>query len=180
MKYVVGFTAQVAVIVGVALAGKAEPLRMEVTPTTIEFVELDAAEHHCMTEAIYWEARNQDIAGKIAVGNVILNRVASNRFPDTVCGVVHQGPMDGSPISLHRCQFSYYCDGRSDEAPTENILEIEAWDFASIVAEALMYGEVEDNTLGSTHYHADYVSPFWNEIYTEVAVVDDHIFYVHN
>ncbi len=180
MKYIAGMAAQIALITGVALAGKAEPLRVTITPAIIEFPELDVAEHHCMTEAIYWEARNQEISGKIAVGNVILNRVASDRFPDTICGVVHQGPMDGSPISLHRCQFSYYCDGRSDAPPTENILEIQAWDFANIIAEALMYGEVDDITLGSTYYHADYVSPWWVEHYDEVIQVDSHIFYVHN
>jgi len=180
MKYLVGFTAQVAVIAGVAFVGNAEPLRLKITPVTTQYEPLDQDEHHCLTEAIYWEAGNQSNEGKFAVGNVILNRVASNRFPNTICGVVHQGPMDGSSISLNRCQFSYYCDGHSDSAPTGNILEIEAWDFASIVAETLMYGEIDDNTLGSTYYHADYVSPWWAEHYNEVIQVDSHIFYVHD
>lgn len=157
----------------------AETLRLTITPimTPEDEIQIDAQSHHCLTEALYFEARNQTVHGKIAVGNVILNRAASPNFPDSVCGVVHQGPMDGSSIRLHRCQFSYYCDGLSDDPPRENILEVQAWDFAEYIALMLLAGHFDDNTHGSTYYHATYVSPFWADMFTEVAVVDDHIFY---
>jgi len=110
---------------------------------------------------------------------VIMNRVRSPDFPDAVCDVVHQGPLDGGPIELNRCQFSYYCDGKSDTPPLENILEITAWDFSHIIAELILYGESEDLTSGSTYYHATYVEPFWSKEYQEVAMLGDHIFYRH-
>lgn len=171
------FLSQIYVIV--AVAASAEPLQIEITPAVQKQpdITLNSEERHCLTEAIYFEARNQTVNGKIAVGSVILNRVKNSNFPDTICGVVHQGPLDGSPITLHRCQFSYYCDGKSDKPPTDNILEIAAWDMAHFVSEALLLGMVDRNAGGGTHYHADYVTPFWSEVYTQVAVVDKHLFY---
>jgi len=172
------FIAQCAAIVAVAMAGRAEPLRIEIRPAVAQ-VEIDPSELYCMTEALYWEGRNQDGVSIAAIGNVILNRAANEDFPDSVCDVVHQGPLDGSKMTLHRCQFSYYCDGKSDK-PSDNILEQRAWAFSEIIAELLLRGEVQDFTHGSTYYHADYVDPFWNKVYTEVAQLGDHKFYVHN
>lgn len=187
MFKVLVFLAQVYAII--AVAASAEPLRVQVNQATPETVRpvprpallhlVDDEQQYCLTEAIYFEARNQTVDGKIAVGSVILNRVRSPDFPDTICDVVHQGPLDGSEISLNRCQFSYYCDGKSDDPPTENILEIAAWDLAYFVAEALLLDVVDRNAGGGTYYHADYVDPFWNEEYTQVAVVGKHIFYKH-
>jgi len=177
------FTAQIAAIAGVATIGaRAEPLEITITSVAMEeTVELDAAEHYCMTEAVYFEGGNQSLDGKFAIANVVMNRVASSNFPDTICGVVHQGPLDGSAISLHRCQFSYYCDGKSDKMPKlNNTLEEAAVEWSSIIAEIVMHGEVEDNTYGSTYYHAYYADPFWNDVYEQVAVVDAHLFYVHS
>jgi len=183
----IGFVSTIALqCVGiVAVAAQAEPLRItisydpNVTAEQPAPVQIDAAQHYCLNEAIYWEGRNQEIDGMVAIGNTILNRVASADFPDTVCGVVHQGPLDGSPITRHRCQFSYYCDGLSDARPMQNILEIQAWDWADVIAEGLLAGDIEDNTDGSTYYHANYVDPFWNDVYAHVATVDDHLFYTH-
>ena len=167
----------------VAIAAQAEPLRITISyePDAVYVpVEIDPVQHACLTEAIYWEGRNQEIEGKIAIGNAILNRVASPDFPDTVCGVVHQGPLDGSPITRHRSQFSYFCDGLSDAPPTENILERQAWDWADVVAEGLLAGDIEDNTFGSTYYHADYVDPSWNDVYAHNITVGAHLFYTHS
>lgn len=173
---------QVAVIV--AVAAQAQPLP---TNNVIEadgagpapVVQMDQDAHHCLNEALYWEGRNQDSQAMAAIGHVIMNRVESSNFPDSVCGVVQQGPMDGSPISINRCQFSYFCDGRSDAAPDDNILEIQAWDTANFVAELILHDESQDMTNGSTHYHANYVSPFWSQAYELVAVHGDHLFYRH-
>lgn len=179
------FAAQLAAIAGVTVHGaktSAEPLRVTITPAPVIStpVPLDAAEHYCMTEAIYFEAGNQKAQGMFAVANVILNRVKSPDFPDTICEVVHQGPLDGTPIEKDRCQFSYYCDGKSDVFPkNDEPAEIAAAEFADIVAEVAMRGTVEDNTNGSTYYHATYVDPFWNDVYEQVASVEEHLFYVH-
>ena len=187
MFKVLVFLVQVYAIV--AVAANAQPLRVEVTQATADTVRpmprppllhmIDDEQRQCMTEVIYWEARNQTIEGKIAVGSVVLNRVRSPDFPDTVCDVVRQGPLDGSPITLNRCQFSYYCDGKSDAPPTEDMREIVAWDMSYFVAEALLLDVIDRNAGGGTYYHADYVEPFWSEEYTQVKVVGDHIFYKH-
>jgi spore germination cell wall hydrolase CwlJ-like protein len=137
------------------------------------------ADEVCLAEAIYFEAGNQTVPGMTAVGQVILNRVASPHFPDTVCGVVHQGPLDGSEISLHRCQFTYFCDGKSDAYPVNDQPgEVKAARFSKAVASILIHEEVEDLSMGSTFYHASYVTPFWKDIFEPVAEVGMHVFYV--
>ena len=138
-------------------------------------------EIYCMAEAIYFEAGNQPIAGKVAVGSVILNRTYVEEYPDTVCGVVHQGPVreswkkDGTfyPIK-HRCQFSYWCDGLSDTpkfGPTWN----DSLDIAGWVLDGASWSI--DITDGATHYHADYVSPNWSNVLQKVVQIEAHIFY---
>ena len=65
----------------------------------------------CLVEAIYYEARSEKLIPKIAVANVILQRVKDKRYPSTICGVVHQGKKKNGRMVRNRCQFSYYCDG---------------------------------------------------------------------
>lgn len=169
-----------AIVYLIANAASADPLQLTVVKG-VNLTPLDTAEMACMQEALYFEARNQSYDGNLAVGYVILNRMRSPDFPDTVCGVVHQGGIDGSEPKFNRCQFSYYCDGKSDEPPTENYLEILAWETASIYAESVLRGDItEDPTNGSTYYHADYVEPNWASAYDLVAYVDSHKFYVHH
>ena len=131
----------------------------------------------CLADNMYFEARNQGTAGIIAVSNVVLNRVANEMYPNTVCEVVRQGPhreswrKDGTfhPVR-HRCQFSWYCDGFRD-----NIKEPTVYSKIITVASKLM-GGVYDFTDGATHYHATYVSPEWTNLEV-VFTIDDHIFY---
>lgn len=138
-------------------------------------------EVYCMAEAIYFEAGNQPIAGKVAVGNVILNRTYVAEYPDTVCGVVHQGPVreswkkDGNfyPIR-HRCQFSYWCDGLSD-TPKFGPTWSDSLDIAGWVLDGS--GVTLDITDGATHYHANYVSPNWSKVLQKVVQIEAHIFY---
>ena len=75
----------------------------------------------CMVEAIYHEARSEGFVAQIAVGNVILQRVKDKRYPNTVCGVVHQAKKWKGKLIRNKCQFSYYCDGKS-----ENYKELDA------------------------------------------------------
>ncbi|MEM8822643.1 MAG: cell wall hydrolase [Pseudomonadota bacterium] len=129
--------------------------------------EAGSTQWRCLTEAIYFEARGEPIEGQVAVAEVILNRVDSQRYPDTVCKVVNQGTG-----RLHACQFSYTCDG-----VPENVTEQPAWDRAGKIAHLLMDGAPRTLTADATHYHADYVDPSWAEVYSRTMQVGQHIFY---
>lgn len=140
---------------------------------------IDEVQLACMGEALYWEGRNQSVNGMNGIAHVIMNRVASPYFPDTVCGVVHQGPRDGSKISKYRCQFTYFCDGKGDSYPVNNNLdEVVAAEKADLVAEDVMYNGTTDTTNGSDHYHASYINaPYWAKYEIKIATIDTHIFY---
>lgn len=121
----------------------------------------------CLTEAIYFEARGEPINGQIAVAEVILNRVNSPIFPNTVCGVIQQGSEN-----LNKCQFSYKCDGEP-----EYMTEPKAMKRASDVAILIMKGERRALSGYATHYHADYVDPYWASTLLKTATIGTHIFY---
>lgn len=121
----------------------------------------------CLTEALYFEARGEPIIGQYAVAEVILNRVDSANYPDTICGVVNQGT--GRRFA---CQFTYTCDG----AP-EDITDTTAWHRAGHIARIMIDGAPRDLTDGATHYHADWVSPNWSRVYPRTAEYGIHIFY---
>ncbi|MEO1657106.1 MAG: cell wall hydrolase [Pseudomonadota bacterium] len=131
------------------------------------FDEFEADEHACLSQAIYFEARNQSVLGQIAVADVILNRVDHGRFPDTVCGVVFQGEE-----RRHRCQFSFACDGVPETAH-----EKDAWAKSEALADLIMRGFRPPLTRYATFYHAEYVSPGWAKAFVETTVIGDHIFY---
>ena len=126
-----------------------------------------AAELACLTEAVYFEARGESINGQIAVAEVILNRAESPIFPNTVCGVIKQGAE-----RLNSCQFSYKCDGEP-----EYMTERKAMKRAADVAIMMMKGERRALSGYATHYHADYVDPYWAPTLKKTATVGTHIFY---
>ena len=134
-----------------------------------------------MADNIYWEARNQSTDGMIAVGLVTRNRVNDSRFPDTYCDVVYQGPTRSSwldstvqiPIR-HRCHFSWYCDGKSDEIPE---YDHDVYTLIQSIAFKIYWNAWYDFTLGATHYHAWYVQPEWAATKTITIGIGDHIFY---
>ena len=107
------------------------------TLLTLQFLFASPAEWSCLAKNIYFEARNQSTAGQIAVSHVVMNRVKSPRYPNTICGVVEQGLTSrwwkkehGKTVMLkNKCQFSWYCDGLSDEPK-----EPTTWKNALIVA----------------------------------------------
>ena len=153
------------------------PVKIEVI---VEQPQIDVKEVTCMALNIYHEARNESVNGQIAVANVTMNRTKDSRFPDTVCKVVYQAKMSSwwkkernkeVPIR-NACQFSWYCDGKSDE-----VHEIDVYNKIYVIAEEVIMGLHEDNTYGSTHYHANYVDPYWASSLQKVAYVDNHIFY---
>lgn len=128
----------------------------------------------CLARNIYFEARNQSVLGQYAVGWVTINRMYSEKFPNTVCGVVHQAVRkDGVPVR-HKCQFSWYCDGKSDII-TDNISYKRAVEIATELLNT--YSNTLDVTDGATYYHANYVNPSWSRKFDKIVQIDRHIFY---
>jgi spore germination cell wall hydrolase CwlJ-like protein len=133
-----------------------------------------------LAKNVYFEARNQGIAGQLAVAMVTLNRVNDWRYPNTIEGVVTQGLTRESwrtglqvPIR-NKCQFSWYCDGKADE--------INDWQSYGKIKQLLLTymnnrSIIIDITEGATHYHADYVMPDWAVTKTKTIEIADHIFY---
>ena len=122
----------------------------------------------CLSLNIYFEARGEPDLGKAAVAHVVLNRVVDKRFPTTVCGVVRQG----GEQKLHRCQFSWWCDGRSDKPRNA-----QSWQQAQAVAQQVYWGFSPDPTAGALWYHADSVSPSWGKVFNRGPKIGQHIFY---
>ncbi len=130
-------------------------------------------EEYCLAETVYFEARNQELLGQIAVGLVAMNRVKSNSFPDTLCDVTRQAKRDSSGrIIKYKCQFSYYCDGL-----LEHVAEEEAWSTAQIVSKVVIEQSHKDITGGALYYHSTKVSPYWMSAFQETVQIGDHIFY---
>ena len=129
----------------------------------------------CLALNTYHEAKNQSMIGQIATAQVVMNRVADKRYPSTVCEVVKQGPKyKGSNVpDRHRCQFSWYCDGKDDMPKNEK-----AWKKAQDYAHLVLYNRIRiDVTEGATHYHATYVKPAWAKTKTRTTRIEKHIFY---
>lgn len=121
----------------------------------------------CLAEALYFEARGESVRGLFAVGEVILNRVDSSRYPSTLCGVINQGT--GRRFA---CQFTYTCDGNA-----EQIHEPAAWARVGKVARLLMDGAPRTLTDGATHYHTRAVNPNWARVFPRTATIGSHHFY---
>ena len=155
------------------------------TPVAL-YVEIDADEQHCLAQNIYFEAGNQSLDGMAAVADVTLNRVKSSRFPDTICEVVKQGlKHSNGAMKRNMCQFSWYCDGKSDYI-SRNIVLTKEWSNSKKIAEDILqeFYDMKDNNLigissGSTHYHANYVVPVWiHDIgMKRITQIGSHIFY---
>jgi len=128
----------------------------------------------CLMEAIYFEARSENLTGKLAVGQVILNRVREKRYPNTICGVVHDGKYwEGNPVK-YRCAFTYWCDGKP-----ERYGNLRALDEVQKVVIMLLAGVRILDFDYVTHYHASYVEPYWSrsEDFIYIAQIGKHLFY---
>ena len=174
-----------------------EPIEID-KRVDVEYFLIDPHKYEqefCMAQNIYFEASIDNKAGMAGVADVVLNRVKDKRYPNTVCEVVYQAVMkeswktkqfpDLKPEERvyypkrNKCQFSWYCDGKSDDIP----LGSENWVKAQMVAWEMMH----NNTLrgisdGATHYHATYVKPNWRKDVgmTLVGRIGSHIFYRWN
>ncbi len=121
----------------------------------------------CLAEALYFEARGESVKGQFAVAEVILNRVDSPQFPDTVCGVVNQGT--GRKFA---CQFTYTCDGQD-----EVIHEKRAYKRVGKVAKLMVNGAPRKLTDGATYYHTRAVKPRWSRKFKRTTSIGQHHFY---
>jgi hypothetical protein len=129
--------------------------------------QVDQRQHNCLSEAIYYEARGETQRGQVAVAEVIMNRVRSGYYPNSICAVVYQGSARSTG-----CQFTFTCDGSLAHRPRGR-----AWDRAKRVASAVMLGYTRPMTQGATHYHTHAVNPVWNSGLVETVNIGSHVFY---
>ncbi|HSA80911.1 MAG TPA: cell wall hydrolase [Geminicoccaceae bacterium] len=121
---------------------------------------------HCLALALYWEAKSEGPAGMLAVAAVVLNRVAHPQFPDTVCAVVTEGG------ETPPCQFSWWCDGKSDR-PTEQ----HAWTLAQRLARSVVAAPPHDPTRGALFFHNTSISTPWVRRRERTVQIGRHMFY---
>ena len=121
----------------------------------------------CLAQAIYYEAALEPTEGQEAVAQVVLNRVRDPNYASTICGVVFEGAERTTG-----CQFSFTCDGSLAHAPVRW-----AWDRAQRVADRALAGHVAARVGTATHYHADYVRPWWAPTLNKLTQIGAHIFY---
>ena len=149
------------------------PVSSELNPAARPFLLKAAAEDDrarsldCLTAAVYYEAAIEPTDGQRAVAQVVLNRLRHPAFPKTVCGVVFQGSERGTG-----CQFTFTCDGSMARIPSK-----EGWARARKVAEEALDGNVYKPVGWATHYHTNWVVPYWSATLTKIANVGSHIFY---
>ncbi len=125
------------------------------------------SEAQCLAEAVYYEARSETRAGQIAVAQVVVNRVRSKHFPDSLCDVVYQGSERSTG-----CQFSFTCDGSMDKVPNGR-----AWTRSRSVANLVMSQPTKSLVGRSTHYHTTQIRPVWSAELERTRTVGSHVFY---
>lgn len=145
-----------------------EQAAIEQTDGTAEAVHDLLAEHRCLAQVMYYEARGEGEEGERAVAEVVFDRLAQGTHGNTVCDVVFEGA--GKTF----CQFTFACDGSMRRAK-----EPEAWRAAQVLAARLMVGELSQisDIKGATNYHASYVHPSWASRFEKIAKIGNHIFY---
>lgn len=158
-------------IVGVAVEDIVNSAEIEKYVTKVNAFKLPAEltnEVECLAKNIYFEARGEPELGQRAVAHVVLNRVNHAHFPNSICEVVQQGGYK----KRHRCQFSWWCDGRSDQPKNSN-----SWKKSVRLALEISNGHSTDPTDGALWYHADFVNPYWNQALLKGPDIGVHIFY---
>jgi spore germination cell wall hydrolase CwlJ-like protein len=120
----------------------------------------------CLSRTIYWEARGDGTAGMEAIANVVMNRLGHEGFPDTVCKVVKEGRKEGV------CQFTWWCDHRSDAAKNEKSYAI-----AKEISRKALNRQLPDRTGGALYFHQRKVTPTWSKRYNKTAEIGQLVFY---
>jgi len=121
----------------------------------------------CLSQAVYYEAAREPLKGQQAVAQVVLNRMRHPAYPKSICGVVYQGA-----ARTTGCQFTFTCDGSLAWAPEPGL-----WRQAQGVAQRALAGFVDKDVGSATHYHANYVAPYWAPTLVKMTQVGAHIFY---
>jgi len=154
-------------------------------PLEFTKVKYTPADAECMAKNIYFEARAESTAGRLAVANVTINRTIDSNYPNTICEVVQDGIHHYNKNlkkffpARDRCQFSWYCDGKLDEPD----LTSRSWKDSVLLAEIVLNNHYDkaliDITDGATHYHANWMDeyPKWSKHKKVMASIDRHIFY---
>ncbi len=135
--------------------------------TELTVAKLNAEERNCLAQAIYYEARSEPRVGQLAVADVVLNRVRSPLYPNSICEVVFQGAERRTG-----CQFSFVCDGSMQAR-----LNQRKWKSSEELAGAVLAGLRAPVSRNATHYHASYVTPYWADKLTPTATIGTHKFY---
>lgn len=136
-------------------------------PAADRFPPPTTEDYECLAQTLHWEARAEGREGMVAVGWVVLNRMADDRFPATACRVVREGG------ERPGCQFSYWCDGRGD-APQPGA----SWDLARDVATELLMSPPRDPTEGALFYHSTSLESVpWGVSRERTTQIGRHIFY---
>ncbi|WP_406819001.1 cell wall hydrolase [Pseudomonas sp. KnCO4] len=123
----------------------------------------------CLARTVYWEAKGADAEDMAAVASVVLNRLGSEGFPDTICGVVKQG------VESKACQFSWWCDGRPDQ-----VEEPQRYGIAKEIARKALNQQLKDSTGGALYFHDRNVRPDWAKAYRRTAQTQHFLFYKPN
>lgn len=193
------FTASIAALFLISLSGYTNETVVITNPTKIEPVVVhsqtidirpipekpeplyDSEDLECLALNIYHEARGETQRGKLAVAHVTVNRVEHHRFPNSICGVVYQAVYSkwwrenhGRNVPVRNmCQFSWYCDGKSD-----GTYDRRAWQESLLIAVSVLEEQTQDPTNGATHYfNPTLANPDWRHDFVQVAMVDSHLFY---
>jgi spore germination cell wall hydrolase CwlJ-like protein len=156
----------VAINAGIPLSDAPNPAAR---PFNIGFASVSdrARALDCLTAAVYYEAAIESNAGQRAVAQVVLNRVRHPAYPKSVCGVVFQGSERSTG-----CQFTFTCDGALRRTPSAA-----GWTRARMVADEALAGKVFAPVGWATHYHTNWVVPYWSSSLVKSAIVGTHIFY---
>ena len=136
-------------------------------PTILAWSEGKAQTHQCLAEAVYYEARSEVKAGQMAVAEVVLNRVKSKHYPNTICGVVYQGAERSTG-----CQLTFTCDGATAKMPKG-----ELWERSKDIASLALTGTMTPVTGKATHYHTTEVNPHWAPNMRPTKLIGFHQFY---
>jgi hypothetical protein len=140
-------------------------------PIDLSSITVSKEELVCLALNDYWEARSEEIAGRLAVARVVLNRAMDPRFPNNICGVVKQSK---SSMGKATCQFSWVCEGK-ENAP----IDPKVWRDSLKIAAAVLQKDssIPDPTGGALWYHASFLRPNWTMGFESTTIIGEHVFY---
>jgi len=161
--------ATVSAVLGAAMTTRPQaPAPVQQAAASPSVQDMVLAEHRCLSEALYYEARSEGERGEKAVAEVVFHRMSAGNYGHSICAVVYEGS------DRKTCQFSFTCNGDLNRPR-----EAAAWRDAEQLAAQILTGQVQlrNATGGATSYHAIYVKPYWAPTLNRTARIGNHIFY---